>query len=84
MGDPPEERLPGPQAESLTWLLLSGGHRTPKGDAWSPLLLGGPSAPEGDAWSPLLPGGHRAPERDAWSPLLLGGNVLLRGTPGHP
>ena len=41
MGDPPEERLPGPQAESLTWLLLSGGHRTPKGDAWSPLLLGG-------------------------------------------
>ena len=68
MGDPPEERLPGPQAESLTWLLLSGGHRTPKGDAWSPLLLGWPRAPEGDAWSPLLLGGH----------------VLLRGTPGHP
>ena len=67
MGDPPEERLPGPQAESLTWLLLSGGHRTPKGDAWSPLLLGWPRAPEGDAWSPLLLGGH----------------VLLRGTPGH-
>ena len=72
MGDPPEERLPGPQAESLTRLLLSRGHRAPKGDTWSPLLPGGHMLLRGTPGHSCCQGGPRAPEGDTWSPLLPG------------